>query len=164
LRESRERLLRTLLCEPDTPTKVVNVAMHKSRLGAVVIDCQAEDVEVAAAFWSQALGWSAEKLSDPSDASYRRLDSPPDEVSVLVQAVAHASRVHLDIETDNIEAEVRRLEQLGAKRVAHVKRWWVMEAPTGQRFCVVRPQRADFETEANVWDGTPPGLVHLTPK
>ena len=36
---------------------------------------------------------------------------------------------------------------------AHVKRWWVMEAPKGQRFCVVRPQRADFESGANVWTG-----------
>ena len=62
----------------------------------------------------------------------------------------HASRVRLDIETNDIEAEVSRLEALGAKRVAQVKRWWIMEAPTGQRFCVVRPQRPDFEDRANV--------------
>ena len=55
-------------------------------------------------------------------------------------------------ETDDVEAEVSRLEELGAKRIAQVKRWWVMEAPTGQRFCVVRPQRADFEVGANVWN------------
>ena len=72
-------------------------------------------------------------------------------MKVLVQSVKHPSRVHIDIETDDIEAEVRRLEALGAKRVAFVKRWWVMEAPTGQRFCVVRPQRPDFEAKANVW-------------
>jgi hypothetical protein len=60
--------------------------------------------------------------------------------------------VHLDIETDDIEAEVRRLEKLGAKRIAHVKHWWIMEAPTGQRFCVVRPQRPDFETGAYAWE------------
>lgn len=71
----------------------------------------------------------------------------------LVQAVQHPSRVHLDIETDDIEAEVARLEQLGARRVKFVKRWWVMEAPTGQRFCVVNPQRPDFAEKANVWDG-----------
>ncbi len=47
-------------------------------------------------------------------------------------------RVHLDIEADDIDAEVLRLEALGARRVAHVKTWWVMEAPTGQRFCVIR--------------------------
>jgi hypothetical protein len=76
---------------------------------------------------------------------------------VLVQAVTHPSRVHIDIETDDIEAEVARLEKLGARRVQFVKRWWVMEAPTGQRFCVVRPQRADLATQANVWNDDTPG-------
>jgi hypothetical protein len=70
---------------------------------------------------------------------------------VLVQAVDHTSRVHIDIETNDIEAEALRLEALGAKRVAHVKRWWVMEAPTGQRFCVVSPQRPDFDEGAITW-------------
>jgi hypothetical protein len=72
-------------------------------------------------------------------------------MKILVQAVRHESRVHLDIETDDVEAETSRLEGLGARRIAKVKTWWVMEAPTGQRFCVVRPQRADFEENANVW-------------
>lgn len=125
--------------------------MHKSRLGAVVIDCQTTDVDQAAAFWSQALGWPARRLDDPTDFSYRELVGPPAEVNVLVQSVAHPSRVHIDIETDDIEAEVGRLEALGARRVKQVKRWWVMEAPTGQRFCVVRPQRDDFESSARQW-------------
>lgn len=125
--------------------------MHKSRLATIVIDCQSDAPDAAAAFWSRALGWAAEKLPDPENANYRQLVTPPGEVTVLVQSVTHPSRVHIDIETDNIEAEVQRLEGLGARRVAHIKRWWVMEAPTGQRFCVVRPQRADFERHANVW-------------
>ena len=125
--------------------------MHKSRLGTIVIDCRTDDIDAAARFWSEALGRRAETLADPGDSAYRELEGPPDEVKVLVQAVEHPSRVHLDIETDDIEAEVQRLEALGAKRVAQVKRWWVMEAPTGQRFCVVRPQRADFEERASAW-------------
>ncbi len=60
--------------------------------------------------------------------------------------------MHLDIETDDIEAEVRRLEALGAKRYKKVNTWWVMEAPTGQRFCVVRPQASSFAAEANTWE------------
>ena len=60
---------------------------------------------------------------------------------MTLQQVGHESRVHLDIEADDIEAEVARLEALGAKRVAQLKAWWVMEAPTDQRFCVIRPQR-----------------------
>ncbi len=125
--------------------------MHKSRLSTVVIDCQTEDAGSAAEFWSKALGWESEQSSDPSFANYRTLTTPPGEVTVVVQAVGHASRVHIDIETDDIEAEVRRLEGLGAKRVAQVKHWWVLEAPTGQRFCVVPPQRADFDAKANTW-------------
>ena len=72
-------------------------------------------------------------------------------MKILVQAVEHQSRVHLDIETNYVEAEASRLEQLCARRIEKIKTWWVMEAPTGQRFCVVRPQRADFEENANVW-------------
>jgi hypothetical protein len=126
--------------------------MHKSRLGTIVIDCQTEQLDGAAEFWAKALGRPAQGLANPDDANYRKLEGPPSEIDVLVQSVTHPSRVHIDIETDDIEAEVMRLEQLGARRVAQVKRWWVMEAPTGQRFCVVRPQRADFETHANAWD------------
>jgi hypothetical protein len=70
---------------------------------------------------------------------------------LLIQKVDHPSRIHLDIESDDLEAEVKRLEALGAKRVGFVKRWWVMEAPTGQRFCVVNPQRGPLGDEANQW-------------
>jgi hypothetical protein len=71
---------------------------------------------------------------------------------IEVQSVAHASRVHLDIETDDIEAEVRRLERLGAKKVEKINTWWVMEAPTGQRFCVVRAKGSSFTAEARAWE------------
>ncbi len=44
------------------------------------------------------------------------------------------------------------MEKLGAKRLEKIRTWLVMEAPTGQRFCLVRPQRATFEAEGNIWD------------
>jgi predicted enzyme related to lactoylglutathione lyase len=121
--------------------------MHKSCLGAIVIDCRTEDLEAASAFWGAALGHESRPTDD---ARYMELKVPEGQPAVVVQQVEHESRVHLDIETDNIDAEVARLEALGAKRVAQVKTWWVMEAPTGQRFCVIRPQREDFETRAMV--------------
>ena len=132
------------------------MGMHKSRLGTIVIDCQTADIDAAAAFWSQALGLPARALSEPGSDNYRLFETPPDQPTMLVQAVSHPSRVHLDIETDDLDAEVARLEKLGAKRVQFVKRWWVMESPTGQRFCVVRPQRPDFAGRANTWDGGGP--------
>ncbi len=126
--------------------------MHKSRLGVVVIDCQGQSLEQAGRFWSGALGRPLNVEAGKEDQRYAVLDGPEDEMMVLLQAVEHPSRVHLDIETDDIEAEARRLEGLGAKRVGEVKRWLVMEAPTGQRFCLVRPQRDDFAEKAKSWD------------
>jgi len=124
--------------------------MHKSRLSNIIIDCQTNDIDGAARFWAAAIGRATESVADASEP-YRLLEGEPGEMKILVQAVRHESRVHLDIETDDVEAEASRLEGLGARRIAKVKTWWVMEAPTGQRFCVVRPQRADFEEKANVW-------------
>lgn len=126
--------------------------MHKSRLAGFIIDCRTDDIDQAARFWSRALGYSLRPSTNAEDAAYRLFDTPPDDLHIEVQKVEHPSRVHLDIEADDIEAEVRRLEGLGAKRVARIRTWWVMEAPTGQRFCVVRPQRADFVDSANSWD------------
>jgi hypothetical protein len=126
--------------------------MHKSRLAGFIIDCQTEDLEGAARFWSAALGLASETVGAGDPALYRRLATAEDQPHVEVQKVAHPSRVHLDIEADDIEAEVRRLERLGATRVGAVQTWVVMQAPTGQRFCVVRPQRADFPARANTWN------------
>src|SRR5256714_12863985 len=108
--------------------------MHKSRLGTVVIDCQTEQVDTAADFWSKALGWPSEPLSDPNDSNYRELETPLSEVKGLVQAASHPRRGHSDIETNDVEAEVQPLEKLCARRVSQIKRWWVREAATRQRF------------------------------
>lgn len=127
--------------------------MHKSRLAAFVIDSQVSDIGPAAEFWGQALGLAVL----PSDADwaerYAYLDVPGGDARLLIQKVEHASRIHLDIETDDRAAEVARLEQLGARIVQAFPRWTVMEAPTGHRFCVVNPQRPDFADadDVNVW-------------
>jgi len=71
---------------------------------------------------------------------------------VQIQRVEHESWVHLDIETDDIPAEVERLGKLGATVVDRLERWVVMQAPTGQRFCVVRIQRPGFPKNANRWE------------
>jgi len=125
--------------------------MHKSQLAGFIIDCKTDDLESAAEFWSAALGMKAETDPDPGEAAYRWLETWPGEVHVEVQKVSHPSRVHIDIETDDIEAEVSRLEKLGARRIGDIRRWVVMEAPTGQRFCVVSPQRSNFQATANSW-------------
>ena len=124
--------------------------MHRSKLSTFVIDCRVDDLDEAARFWSQALGRPIEPPS-PENPLYRGQRMRADEPVIYVQKVDHESRVHLDIETDDVEAEVARLEALGAKRLRQVRSWWILEAPTGQRFCVVRPQRGDMGDAANEW-------------
>src|SRR5688572_14937887 len=121
--------------------------MHKSRLVAIGIDCQDADLDTAAAFWSAALGRPVKE----TEGNYASLEDRPNQPIVFVQKVSHPSRVHLDIETDDVEAEVTRLEALGARRLEKVSTWWVMESPTGQRFCVVRAQRGPLGDDANTW-------------
>jgi len=125
--------------------------MHRSRLCALLIDCKTADVDGAARFWGDALGRPLDLAHPSSRGNYRMLATPPDEPIVEIQRVEHDSRVHIDIETDDIPAEVARLTALGAKVVSRLERWVVMAAPTGQRFCVVRVQRPGFPKNATVW-------------
>ena len=120
---------------------------HRSKIGAICIDCRTEDLGAAARFWSDALGAEA-WVGD--EGKYADVEAPGG-TRVLLQAVDHDPRVHLDIETDDPEAEVRRLEAVGAAVVARVKTWTVMEAPTGHRFCVVRQQTERFAVDAREW-------------
>ena len=123
--------------------------MHRSKLAGFIIDCNTPDLDAATEFWSSALGLA---VTGGGDAGYRHLANGPGNLHVEVQQVTHPSRVHLDIESDDIDAEADRLERLGAKRIGFVKRWWVMEAPTGQRFCVVKMRHPERGTAPNDWD------------
>lgn len=125
--------------------------MHKSKLAGFIIDCRTDDLVKAADFWSGALGMPVRELPGSEGDRYRKLDDEHLGLNIEIQKVDHPSRVHLDIETNDIEAEVRRLERLGAKRVQQINTWWVMEAPTGQRFCVVRAASPKFEDQATAW-------------
>jgi catechol 2,3-dioxygenase-like lactoylglutathione lyase family enzyme len=123
--------------------------VHRSRLAGLSIDCRTDDLDAAADFWSAALGRPRQR---DEDGRYVVLSTPEREPHVEVQKVDHDSRVHLDIESDDVDAEVRRLEALGARRVGQVRDWWVMQAPTGQRFCVVPAESEQFAESANRWD------------
>ncbi|MDO1528442.1 VOC family protein [Fulvimonas sp. R45] len=127
--------------------------MHHSRLCTLVLDSRVDDLAAAARFWSAVLGKPVATFDQDGDGRYAELRTAEDEPIILLQKVDHDSRVHLDIETDDLDAEVARLEALGARRVGFVRgRWWVMEAPTGHRFCVVHKQRAAFGPHLNRWD------------
>jgi predicted enzyme related to lactoylglutathione lyase len=125
--------------------------MHKSKLAGFIIDCQTNDLDHAAEFWGAALGMPVRDLAADEAALYKRLEDSQHGLNIEVQKVSHPSRVHMDIETDDIDAEVRRLQKLGAKRIQAIQTWWVMEAPTGQRFCVVHAASKSFAQLATIW-------------
>lgn len=121
--------------------------MHRSRLCAISIDVPAEHEAASVQFWSGALGGTPKSDGD----EYTTVGSVAGR-EVFVQRVDAPARYHLDIETDDVDAEVARLEALGATKVEQIHTWWVMQDPAGQLFCVVRPQTADFPGDATTWD------------
>jgi len=124
---------------------------HRSRLTAALVDVPAEHFETATRFWSGALGATVDR--DTEDPDYAELGEVIPGFLLMVQRVGAPGRVHLDIETDDINAEVARLEALGATRVEQIRTWWVMRDPAGLLFCVVRVQnRAAFERDAVTWE------------
>jgi hypothetical protein len=125
--------------------------MHHSCLGGLIIDCNTDDLDREAEFWSRALGYEVRPSDEPDDTDYVILDTREGEPYIELQSVEHPSRVHLDIKTDDLEAEVRRLEGLGATRLKKVKRWWVMEAPSGHRFCVIPLHPGQNVGRLNAW-------------
>ena len=124
---------------------------HRSRLNGILIDCNVDNIRDAARFWAEALGRPIDPDHRGTRGNYVMLEDRPGEVSIQVQRVDHESRVHIDIGTDDIAAEVARLEKLGATVDQKLERWVVMRAPSGQRFCIVRVQREGFDKDANTW-------------
>lgn len=127
---------------------------HRSRLAAALVDVPATLYEEETAFWAGALGISPDV--DPDDPDYASFGEAVPGLQFHVQRVDAASRVHLDIETDDVQAEVKRLEALGAVRVCQIETWWVLRDPAGLLFCVVRIQCPDaLEQGATRWDDGP---------
>jgi Glyoxalase-like domain len=109
---------------------------HYSRLAMVVIDVPPADHHRQLEFWQAATGQPLAR--NPRHPEYHGAALPGQEFGLLVQRLEEGpSRVHLDIHTDDLEAEVARLEGLGAERVRQVQGWWIMRDPAGLLFCVV---------------------------
>ncbi len=127
--------------------------MRRSRLAGFMIDCRDGNLDEAADFWSRALDLPIVDPDEGDRGRYAVLGAGPGGLHIEVQMVEHPSRVHLDIESDDIEAEAARLEALGARRIECVGgRWWVMEAPTGHRFCVVPLRDCGRRAPPTAWE------------
>lgn len=121
---------------------------HRSRVCAVLFDVDAESYEGTVQFWSGALGRGAAFNPDERYTAMRGND-----LSYFVQRVEPGREgVHIDIETDDVDAEVARLERLGATRRNKLEDWWVMVDPGGHPFCVVPVQSKTFPDGATEWD------------
>jgi hypothetical protein len=124
---------------------------HYSKLYKVVLDVPAGDHEAELKFWEGATGQPLHR-SDRHPEYHGALLSQ--DFGLLIQRLDEgSSRVHLDVHTDDLEAEVERLERLGAERVRSVDRWWIMRDPAGLLFCVVpSPPGSLNDDNAQRWD------------
>lgn len=126
---------------------------HRSRLCTIVIDCPEDRIEPSIQFWSGALGRPVVAKSN-ANSPYTNLETPEgSSLDTFLQAMPSGeSRLHFDFETDDVEAEVSRLERLGAIRKEHVQNYlWIMEAPSGHIFCVVPVQSKAWPSGAIEW-------------
>jgi len=131
--------------------------MHRSRVCHFVIDVS--DLAQGVTFWSAALGATEEPLPEQSSGIYRHLRLPDSEIRILLQKTddpkVSKERMHLDLETDDVEAEVKRLEVLGAKRWDHQQErgfdFWVMRDPWENEFCVLEPEFPELLAQRKPW-------------
>jgi predicted enzyme related to lactoylglutathione lyase len=131
--------------------------MHRSRIAQFVIDVS--DLDRALEFWGTALDAAEEEIPEASRHVYRCLQLPDSEIRILLQRTddekVSKERMHLDLETDDVEAEVRRLESLGATRWDHQQErgydFWVMRDPWGNEFCVLQTEYPDLLAKRRPW-------------
>jgi hypothetical protein len=122
---------------------------HFSRLSKIVIDVPPGGHDAELSFWQAAIG--RELTHYERFPEYHGGPLHGDELGLLVQRIDEGQpRVHLDIHTDDIDAEVARLERAGAQRVRLVHAWWMMRDPAGLLFCVV-PEPPGSLNDDNAW-------------
>ena len=131
--------------------------MHRSRVAYFVIDV--DDLDRGVTFWSAALAAVEEPVNPASRHVYRKLRLPDAPIRILLQRTddpkTGKERMHLDLETDDVEAEVTRLEALGASRWDHQAArgydFWVMRDPWANEFCVLQTRYPELLAERDPW-------------
>jgi hypothetical protein len=119
---------------------------HYSRLSKIVIDVPDESHGAELAFWQAAMG--QELVQFERHPEYHGADLHGHALGLLVQRLGGGRpRIHVDIHTDDMEAEIARLEALGAKREFPSHSWWVLSDPAGLLFCVIPDDSESFSEE-----------------
>lgn len=109
--------------------------MHRSRVYGIFIDVPEAETDQSVAFWSAALGAPAQPVTD--EPQFTGLKGALTELVAVVQSVDDAPRYHIDIETDDVDAEVARLIGLGATEISQWLDCHVLRAPGGHLVCVI---------------------------
>jgi hypothetical protein len=110
--------------------------MHRILLRTVIFDYPSAVHDAGRDFWHVALAAGIRRGRTRSE--YHVLEHPAALGSVMVQNLNDGeSRIHLDVESDDTEAEVARLVAAGAVVVERMDDWIVLRDPGGLLFCVV---------------------------
>ena len=110
--------------------------MHRILVREIVIDAPSDTFAATRDFWSAALLSPARLVEEFPE--FTALPAAASMGWVGLQDIGSGpARFHLDIETDDVEAEVVRLIGLGAVRVSDGRTWAVMRDPSGLLFDVV---------------------------
>ncbi|MEV5964386.1 VOC family protein [Kribbella sp. NPDC051952] len=120
-------------------------------MSTFLIDVRRDEVEQATGFWASALG--VETSSPPGEPQFISLKNAIPGYVTAIQSVDDEPRYHLDIETDDVAAEVARLTDLGAVEVSSWQGCHTLRAPGGHLLCVI-PVHSDpkeFAERATVW-------------
>lgn len=125
--------------------------MHRSRLATLVIDLEEESFAEGAAFWSAALGKERIMKKQRFESLRGRIGGEGGLYVGFQRGMTDPQKFHIDIETDDVEAEVARLERLGAQVKKRIRSHCIMRAPGGHTFCVVPSIRGDFVATATRW-------------
>jgi hypothetical protein len=125
--------------------------MHRSRVSTLLIDVPQDQAARAEAFWTAALGVSAQ--SPPGEPQFRSLEGALPGLVTAVQSIEGEARYHLDIETDDVDAEVARLTGLGAVEVSSWQGCRTLRVPGGQLLCVIPLHSPSelFAAHATTW-------------
>jgi hypothetical protein len=130
---------------------------HRSRLSTILLDVPGGERQAAAGFWSNALGVPARPV--PDEPQFTSLTGALPDLVLAIQSVDDQPRYHVDIETDDVDAETARLVALGAVEIGHWLDCRTLRAPGGHLLCVI-PVHSDpetFERLSRVWEGPDPG-------
>lgn len=122
--------------------------MHRVLLRLVVLDLAPDVHESARTFWADTVAGS---VGDGWSPEFSWINGGASAAHLLVQRLEQGpSRLHFDLETDDMDAEITRLERLGAERIERFHHWQVMRDPAGMLFCVVPAHAEGFDEQARI--------------